>query len=162
MPPKECALCQIVCLILQNPRSEALILSIRWLWILLAAFLGELVGIVVLMGIRLLHGYSPVEITPLTALGRSAFLLELGGMMALCGWWVASRKAHRYRVLHGLFVGLTAVLLYEIVTFRQPIPVNLQYLLAHAVKVCGGVIGGWLAARQHAQRIEASARIVRT
>jgi len=137
-------------------------LSIRWLWILLAAFLGEVAGIVVLMGLRSLHGYGPFDLTPLSALGRAAFLLELGGMMALCGWWVASRKAPEYRVLHGLFVGLMAVLLYEIVTFRQPIPVNLQYLAAHAVKVGGGLIGGWLAARQHAQRIETAARIVRT
>ena len=94
---------------------------VRWLWIVLAALLGEFTVIVVLMGIRRLHGYGPLELTPLTTLGRSVFLLELAGMMALCGWWVAARKARAHRVLHGLLVGVTAVLLCEVLTFRQPI-----------------------------------------
>lgn len=126
--------------------------SVRWGWIVLAAFVAELVGIVGLMVIRVLHGYGPVDVAaPLSAIGGTAFMLELGAAMALSGWWVAARKARSNRLMHGLLVGVAAVVLYEILTFRQPIPVDLGYILVHVLKVAAGGLGGWFAQWQHAR-----------
>ena len=131
--------------------------TLRWGWILLAAFLGELVGIVVLMGLRLLSGYGPVSLAPLSSLGTTAFLLELAVVMAIFGWWVAARKAGGQRVLHGLLVGVAAVLIYEIAAFGQPVPRDSTYFAAHLLKIGGGALGGWLAARQRSRAATAGA-----
>lgn len=126
--------------------------NIRWGWIVLAAFLGELTGILLLMGLRLLHGYGPLSPSPLSGPGEAAFIAELFAVLALFGYWVA-RKAPLQPVLHGLLVGVTSVLIYEVLVFivarGQPIPRNLLYFAAHAVKIAGGAAGGWFAARQH-------------
>lgn len=126
--------------------------NIRWGWILLAAFLGEVTGILLLMGLRLLHGYGPASPNPLSGPGEAAFMAELFVVLALFGYWVA-RKALLQPVLNGLLVGVTSVLLYELLVFivarGQPIPRNLLYFSAHVVKIAGGAAGGWFAARQH-------------
>lgn len=126
--------------------------NIRWCWILLAAFLGELTGVLLLMGLRLLHGVGPLSPSPLSGPGEAAFLAELFIVLALFGYWVA-RKASLRPVLNGLLVGVTSVVIYEILVFivarGQPVPRNLIYFAAHALKIAGGATGGWFAARQH-------------
>jgi hypothetical protein len=119
--------------------------NLRWGWIALGGFLGELVAIVVLMGLRVLNGSGPISPAPLSPLALAAFLTELAVVMALFGWWVAARKAHAQRVLHGLLVGVAAVLIYEILAFGQPVPRDWSYVAAHALKIAGGAVGGWLA-----------------
>ena len=119
--------------------------DMRWGWILVAGFLGECVAIAVLVGIRLLHGYEPGSLAPLSSLGAATFQFELFAVMALFGWWVA-RKATAWPVLHGALVGVAAVLIYEIVAFGQPVPRTLSYFVAHALKIGGGAAGGWIAA----------------
>ena len=121
---------------------------VRWGWIVLGAFVAEVLGFAVLMGIRVLHGYGPFALDPLSAIGNTAFLLELFLVFVLVGWWVA-RGARELVVLNGLLVGVAAVLIYEIAArgSGQSILISAAYLLAHAVKIAGGVGGGWLAAR---------------
>jgi hypothetical protein len=125
--------------------------NVRWGWIVLGAFVAEVVGFALLMGIRVLHGYGPLARDPLSALGNAAFQIELFLVFALFGWWVA-RGAHKLVLVNGLLVGVAAVLIYEIAArgSRQSIPISASYLLAHAVKIAGGGAGGWLAARQRA------------
>ena len=121
----------------------------RWGWIVLGAFVAEVLGFAVLMGIRVLHGYGPFALDPLSSVGNAAFLIELFLVFMLAGWWVA-RGARELVVLNGLLVGFAAVLIYEIAArgSGQPIPISASYLLAHAVKIAGGGLGGWLAARR--------------
>jgi len=123
--------------------------NVRWGWIVLGAFVAELVGFAVLMGIRVLHGYGPFALDPLSAVGNAAFPIELFLVFALFGWWVA-RGARELVFLNGLLVGVGAVLIYEIAArgTGQSIPISATYLLAHAVKIAGGGAGGWLAARR--------------
>jgi hypothetical protein len=106
-------------------------------------------GFVVLMGIRVLHGYGPFALDPLSSIGNAAFLLELFLVFMLAGWWVA-RGSRELIVLNGLLVGVAAVLIYEIAARGSgaSIPISAAYLLAHAVKIAGGGAGGWLAARR--------------
>jgi hypothetical protein len=127
--------------------------SLRWGWIVLGGFLGEFVGIVLLMGLRLLHGYGPVSPEPLSAVGNAAFRIELFVVMAVFGWWVA-RKASAQLVLHGVSVGVAAVVIYEILVMllvSEPIPMSLSYVAAHALKTAGGAAGGILAARRRSR-----------
>ena len=123
--------------------------NVRWGWIVLGAFVAEVLGFAVLMGIRVLHGYGPFALDPLSGVGNAAFLIELFLVFMLAGWWVA-RGARELVVLNGLLVGFAAVLIYEIAArgSGQPIPNSASYLLAHAVKIAGGGLGGWLAARR--------------
>ena len=123
--------------------------NVRWGWIVLGAFVAEVLGFAVLMGIRVLHGYGPFALDPLSGVGNAAFLIELFLVFMLAGWWVA-RGARELVVLNGLLVGFAAVLIYEIAArgSGQPIPISASYLLAHAVKIAGGGLGGWLAARR--------------
>ena len=123
--------------------------NVRWGWIVLGAFVAEVLGFAVLMGIRVLHGYGPFALDPLSGVGNAAFLIELFLVFMLAGWWVA-RGARELVVLNGLLVGFAAVLIYEIAArgSGQPISISASYLLAHAVKIAGGGLGGWLAARR--------------
>jgi hypothetical protein len=123
--------------------------NVRWGWIVLGAFVAEVLGFAVLMGIRVLHGYGPFALDPLSAIGNAAFQIELFLVFMLFGWWVA-RGARELVFLNGLLVGVAAVLIYEIAArgSGQSIPISTTYLLAHAVKIAGGAAGGWLAARQ--------------
>ena len=72
-------------------------------------------------------------------------------------WW-AARGAPRSQVLNGFLAGLAGVALYLCLTAvaavvtRQDLSASLRpaYLLAHALKLAGGAVGGWLAARRQA------------
>jgi len=123
--------------------------NVRWGWVVLGAFVAEVLGFVVLMGIRVLHGYGPLALDSLSSIGNAAFLLELFLVFMLAGWWVA-RGSRELIVLNGLLVGVAAVLIYEIAARGSgaSIPISAAYLLAHAVKIAGGGAGGWLAARR--------------
>ena len=125
--------------------------NVRWVWILICAWLAELLGYAVLMGIRVLHGIGPFSLDPLSPLGDAAFQIELFLVFALFGWWVA-RGARGLVVVNGLLVGLGAVLIYEIAARASghPPPFSVTYLLLHAVKIAGGAVGGWIAALQRA------------
>ena len=125
----------------------------RWGWILVAGLLGEFVAIVFLEGLRLLHGGW---LAPLSPVGSAAFQFEMFAGMALCGWWVA-RKTTAWPVLNGALVGVTAVLIYEMLAFGQPVPRNWFYFVAHGLKIGGGAAGGWLAAWRARAPVSASA-----
>lgn len=102
-----------------------------------------------MMGIRVLYGYRPGDIVTLPPVGQSVFFMELVAVTAGAGWWVGSRKARQQVVLHGLLVGVSTVVLYEILTVGAPIPrLTWSHIATHMVKIAGGWLGGWLAARQ--------------
>lgn len=124
--------------------------NIRWVFVALASFIALNVSWYGLQGIRILLGYDPVAPSPTTVTFVSVFLLWLTTVLAVAGWIVA-RTARSHRVLHGLLVGVGTVLIYEIVTTVNGLrePVGSLYIVAHAVKILGGAMGGWFAARRH-------------
>lgn len=119
--------------------------KIRWGWILVAGILAEAVAVAFLVGLRWLHGYPAASAAPLSVLGTTAFEAELFVGTALAGWWVA-RKATGWPVLNGALVGVTTVLVYEILAWGQPVPRDFSYFLLHGLKIGGGVAGGCIAA----------------
>jgi putative membrane protein (TIGR04086 family) len=121
--------------------------AIRWFRVVLAGFLAEVALIAVAV--------------PLFFLPNSQTALNLGippasfVVLAAFGWW-AARGAPRSHVLNGFLAGLSGVVLYlalaivgALASHRDPwASLTPAYLLAHALKLAGGAVGGWLAARK--------------
>jgi hypothetical protein len=63
--------------------------------------------------------------------------------------WVARRLADRF-VVHGFLVGFTAFVIYMIPMTVSGEQQPLIYWIAHAMKILGGLTGGFVAARRHA------------
>jgi hypothetical protein len=61
--------------------------------------------------------------------------------------WVGRRLTSRF-ILHGVLVGVVATLLYVALTLARPEP--FAYLVAHGLKILGGVGGGFVAGRRRA------------
>jgi hypothetical protein len=82
-----------------------------------------------------------------------AFLIVAGSfaMPALVTQWVAKRSSSRL-VLHGLLVGFTAFVVYATPMFIAGEHQPPLYWFAHAMKILGGLTGGFVAARRHAAR----------
>jgi hypothetical protein len=78
--------------------------------------------------------------------GQRAFLASIlvasAAMPFLFALWVCRRVKSNF-VLHGLLVGVVAVLLYLIPAWGQPEP--LLYKIAHGLKLGGGLLGGLIA-----------------
>jgi putative membrane protein (TIGR04086 family) len=123
--------------------------TIRWLRVLIAGFLAEVAIIIVALPLYFMPNQQAalnLGVPPVSFVVFVAF-----------GWW-AARGAPRSQVLNGFLAGLAGVVLYlclvlvaSIATHRDPMAaMTPAYMLAHALKLAGGAIGGWLAARQAA------------
>jgi hypothetical protein len=120
---------------------------IRWWWILLGGALAEFATLALIMLLRLADGKNPLASdVQLSAVARSAFLVGVLALLLFFAWWVA-RKATNRPILHGLLVGVVAIVTYELLTIGLPIPLTWSYVFVHALKLLGGVTGGYMAAR---------------
>jgi putative membrane protein (TIGR04086 family) len=121
--------------------------AVRWLRVILAGFLAEVALVVVAIPLY----FFPDRTTALNlGIPPASFLV-----LVLFGWW-AARGASRLQVLNGFLAGLAGVVLYLCLILvgaaftHQPIwaAMTPAYLLAHALKLAGGALGGWLAGRR--------------
>ena len=110
--------------------------GVRWGWILLGGFLAEVAIFVIVIPLSLLMGQQSLLYSAPPASFAAAFVF---------GLWVA-RKARERRVLHGTLVGVIAMLIYIGTSLGRPEPV--AYVIAHVLKVLGGVMGGFVASKQ--------------
>ena len=112
-------------------------MPIQWGRVLLAAFLMELV----LFAIAL----------PLNMSGARQVALYVVPPIALMATFVITLRLGRgiasSFVLHGALIGIAGTLMYVALTHARPEP--WQYLLANALKVAGGVVGGFVLTRRH-------------
>jgi len=114
--------------------------QIRWLRLILAAFLVELVLFALVVPLRFLPNGFRIELAAvLPACVAAAFL---------GGWWVAAR-ARLAPVLHGTLVGVAAALMYAALTWKYTLPGI--FVAANYAKVLGGAAGG-AAARHRLKR----------
>jgi hypothetical protein len=109
-------------------------MRIRWGLVFIGALLAEL-GIAAL-------------VFPVRALvSEEAFIDSVApaclAMTLVFGFW-AGVRARVKPVLHGMLVGVTAALVYIVLTIGQTLPS--EFMVAHVVKVAGGLAGGALAA----------------
>jgi hypothetical protein len=122
--------------------------AIRWLRVVLGGFLAEvaLIGVAIPLFLLLPNPQTALNL----AIPPASFLVLIP-----FGWW-AARGAPRSYVLNGVLTGLAGVVLYLLVgvvgsaiTHRDPMEsMTPAYLLAHALKLAGGAVGGWLAGRK--------------
>ena len=108
----------------------------HWVRVLIGGFLAEVSLIALVIPVSLLYGqHVLLYVAPPGSL-LTCFLFAL---------WVGRRIDSRF-LLHGILVGVVAVLLYIGLTLGRPEP--LAYVVAHALKILGGAAGGLVAARR--------------
>jgi hypothetical protein len=115
--------------------------NIRWAWILLGGFLAELAVFVLVIPLSLLAGQESLVYSAPPASFVAAFAF---------GFWVARKAPSRSYVLHGALVGVVAMLLYIGMTLGRPEPI--AYIVAHVLKVLGGIAGGFVATKAAAPK----------
>ena len=110
----------------------------HWVRVLIGGFLAEAVLIAVVIPINMQWGQHPL-----------LWIAQVGSLLLcfLFGLWVAGGVESRFTV-HGLLVGVVAMLIYLALTRLGPEP--WEYVLAHVLKLAGGAAGGWLGGRKSA------------
>jgi hypothetical protein len=108
--------------------------DMRWGWILLGGFLAEVLVFLIVIPWSVLAGRE--------SLVYSAPLASFVATFPF-GLWVALKAGRRF-MLHGLFVGVVATAIYVGITLGRPEPI--AYVVAHVLKVLGGIAGGYVAA----------------
>jgi len=84
--------------------------------------------------------------------------VSLGGfvLMFFAALWVARTIESRF-ILHGTLVGLAAIVFYVILTFyatlQGQVPINVEYFLAHTIKILGGAAGGFVGGRRRTNAV---------
>ena len=119
--------------------------DIRWGWVLLGALLANVAVTALVTPIALLGGQE--------RLGYVAPPASFVGVL-IVGYWIA-RKAPQRAVLHGLLVGLIAMLIY--LPIELSFDVTFAHYLSSALKVLGGAVGGFIVARPAAAKPAATA-----
>ena len=122
----------------RNETRTILMKDIRWGWVLLGALLADVAVTLLVVPVALLDGYEHLGYVAPTA----AFV----GVLVVA-YWIA-RKASQRAVLHGLLVGLVAMLIYIPVELADE--VTFAHALSSLLKVLGGVVGGFVVARRAA------------
>ena len=89
--------------------------------------------------------FVPIQLLPNGATILAFLVMPLCfAVTGAAGLWIA-RKASTARIVHGTLVGVVALAIYAVLTWRQDLP--LVYTVANYLKVAGGAAGGWLAGR---------------
>lgn len=111
-------------------------MSIQWGRVVLAAFLMELVlfAIAVPLNLSGARRVALYVVPPAALIATFAFTVWLGRT-------IASKL-----ILHGVLIGIVGTLMYVGLTRARPEP--WQYVVANALKIVGGALGGMVLARR--------------
>jgi hypothetical protein len=130
--------------------------QIRWKWVVLAALLAELT--LLAMFFLLLLGATlagvPEIAAPMSTLDNIDAMLGSFATMFLFTLW-AAKRIDSGLVLHGALIGVVGIVLFCILwisttgTVTQPWP----YVVAHALKVVGGISGALVAGRRRRRAV---------
>ena len=125
----------------------------NWMRAIVGGVLAEVLLVVVLMPVVFLFYDFEILQTPDNLPFAIAFLIVAGSFLApaLLTQWVAKRASSRL-VLHGLLVGFTAFVVYATPLMLAGEHQPPLYWFAHAMKILGGLTGGFVAARRLAMR----------
>jgi hypothetical protein len=108
----------------------------HWIRILIGGFLAEALLILIVIPINMKFGQTPL-----------LYVAPVGSLVTcfLFAMWVGRGVESRF-VLHGVLVGVVAMLIYLALTRLQPEP--FAYVIAHVLKLLGGAGGGLVAGRR--------------
>jgi hypothetical protein len=125
---------------------------IRWTWVILGAFLAELTVIAIFFVLLLaaLAAGVPEIAQPMTPLDYvDAMAMSFLSMLVFTVW--VGKRIDSAFVLHGALIGAFGALLFTIMwigttgSLAQPA----LYVVAHGLKIVGGIAGGLIAERRH-------------
>jgi putative membrane protein (TIGR04086 family) len=113
---------------------------VHWVRVLVGGLLAEALLIVLVIPIALKWGQHPL-----------LWVAPVGSLLTcfVFGMWVGRGVQSRF-VVHGLLVGVVAAVIYVALTLARPEP--MAYVIAHGLKLLGGMAGGWVARRQRGNR----------
>lgn len=122
--------------------------GIRYGLILVAGFFVEVAILVPVIGARLVLGKDATSPQPIDNYTLPVACL---GFMFLFALW-ACRRMETQLVLQGALVAVAGIVIYlALPPWNKPEP--LPYVVAHALKVVGGAVGGYAAARARRPRL---------
>ena len=125
---------------------------LRWKWILIAGFLAELTVLAIfflLLAGAMLAGVPEIA-APMSTLDNIDAIVSSFATMFLFTLW-AAKRIDSALVLHGALIGVFGIVLFSILWLSTAGPLGAQpwpYLVAHALKVVGGMTGGFVAERR--------------
>lgn len=125
--------------------------NIHWGRVVAAAFLSEVAVLAIFFTLLLAAKLAgkPAIASPMSTLDYIDALVSSFVMVFLFTLWVGKRIESGF-ILHGALIGIVATLLFTVLwvsttpAWSQP-PL---YMLAHALKVLGGIAGGLVVARR--------------
>lgn len=132
--------------------------DIHWGRIVVAGFLAE--AVVFALFFLLLFGATlagiPEFARPMSPFDYADAIVSSFASVFLFTLWVAKRIESRF-VLHGILVGVVALLLFLVVigTLSGSLAQPALYWVAHVLKILGGVAGGLVAGRRRHRIVSA-------
>ena len=125
----------------------------RWLRAIVGGLLAETLVLVMILPVAYAVGFDlsaadPASVPP--ALNAAIVVASFAAPLLLTQW-VARRLTSEF-VLHGFLVGFTAFVIYMIPMTLAGESQPVMYWIAHAMKILGGLAGGFVASRRHAAR----------
>lgn len=135
-------------------------MGIRWKWVVIGALLAEATVLVVffLLLFAAMAAGVPEIAAPMTTLDYIDAMVMSFVSMLVFAIWIGTRLDSGF-VLHGALMGGFAALLFTVMwiattgTFAQPA----LYVVAHVLKVVGGIVGGRIAEKRHRNRAATAA-----
>ena len=127
----------------------------NWKRALLGGLLAEVLVVVLIAPVVLVAGLDSLD-DPANLPASVGYSIVLASFVApvLMTQWVARRAASRL-LLHGFLVGFTAFVVYMIPMTLSGESQPAIYWAAHAMKILGGLTGGFVAARRRTGRVTA-------
>ena len=139
----------------------SVIQRIHWKWVVAAGFLSEVVVMAVFFLLLLAATLAGVpEIArPMSPLDNVDAVVSSFVMVFLFALWVGKRIDADF-VLHGALVGVVGALLFTVmwISTTGALAQPFWYVVAHVLKVLGGICGGMLA-RKRKQRVPARQQV---
>jgi hypothetical protein len=118
--------------------------KLHWVRVLVGGFLAEALLILIVIPINLKFGQHPL-----------LYIAPVGSLVTcfLFAWWAGHGVESRF-LLHGIAVGVVAMLIYIALSRARPEP--MAYVIAHGLKLVGGAGGGWVAGLKPASALRGS------
>lgn len=128
-------------------------MRLRWGRILIAAVLGEIAAIVLLIALVALLGPKEPAAARAYAEQLGEYVGPIGGALAcfLGAWWAARGLAARH-VLHGVLVGAVMAAIDIALLVASGAPFRLLFVGSNLGRILAGILGGWMAGRRGSPR----------
>jgi len=128
---------------------------IHWRLVLLAGLLSELAVFAIFFALLALASLAgvPEVARPMSTLDYIDAMVSSFGMVFVFTLWVGKRIESGF-VVHGMLIGLVGILLFLALIFALSgsIAQPLLYVVAHGLKLLGGIAGGLVAQKRTATR----------